>query len=109
MRTPHQAEWTNEAIDTYDDIIAYPYQIWGFEVAQKLIDQIDEIIILIEQNPTMYLPFPAFRKSEKHTFQLTYLFIIESKQKQLNCFIFGIIEEILPIILLVKREKHEHK
>jgi len=65
MRKPHQAEWTNKAIDTYDDVITYPYQIWGFSVAQKLIDQIDEIIILIEQNPTMYPAVPGFQQIRK--------------------------------------------
>ncbi len=61
----YTTEWTEKAIDTYDDIIAYPYQVWGFNVAQKLIDQIDHIIDLTEQNPTMHPAVPDFPQIRK--------------------------------------------
>lgn len=65
MRKRHKAEWTNEAISTYDDIITYPYQVWGFRVAQRLIDQIDHIINLTEQNPTIHPVVPGFQQIRK--------------------------------------------
>ncbi len=65
MRKRHRAEWSKDAIDTYDDIISYPYQVWGLKVAQNLMDEIDHVIDLAEQNPTMHPAVPNFPQIRK--------------------------------------------
>ena len=55
-------QWTTRALNEYDKLVDYLYAEWGEEITQRVLNEIDQTLVRIQNSPQQY---PVIIKSKK--------------------------------------------